>query len=233
MAGTLKINGIPKIYLNECANDLWIRELVFPGKKNGYFVEAGAADGIADSSCCILEKQMDWKGLCIEPHDLFFARLARNRPNSVCENVCLANEDGWVEFAVSSGAGGGPYLSGVRDRVAAKWQGDRVLAQASFVRKRSAVLADLLRQHDAPKEIEYGAFDIEGSEFEALRSFPFAEFRFLALSFETDGSIAKPLSQLLTVNGYIETSNRFNQNYPWERYWLHESIANGHPVKPG
>ena len=233
MAGTVKIDGVPKIYLNDCANDLWIREVVFPGKKHGYFVEAGAADGMADSSCCILEKQMDWKGICIEPHDSFFARLARNRPNSVCENVCLANENGWVEFAVSSGVDGSPYLSGVRDRIAAKWQGDRVLAGASLVRKRSAALADLLRLHGAPKAIEYGAFDIEGSEFEALRSFPFSEFRFLALSFETDGSIAKPLSQLLMANGYKETCNPFNQEYPWERYWLHESIAGGHLLKQG
>jgi hypothetical protein len=43
---------------------------------------------------------------------------------------------------------------------------------------------DLLRAHQAPNEIEYGAFDMEGSEFEALRSFPFGECRFLALSFE-------------------------------------------------
>ncbi len=231
VAGTVKIDGIPKIYLNDCANDLWIREVVFPGKKNGYFVEAGAADGMADSSCCILEKQMDWRGICIEPHDAFFERLPQNRPNSICENVCLANDNGWVEFAVSSGAHGSPYLSGVRDRIAAKWQGDRVLASASFVRKRSAALADLLKQHGAPKDIEYGAFDIEGSEFEALRSFPFGEYRFLALSFETDGSIAGPLARLLVTNGYKETTNRFNQDHPWERYWLHESMVDGHPLK--
>ena len=150
---------------------------------------------MAVSSRCILEKQMDWKGICIEPHDSFLP-ASPGRPNSVRETL-PANENGWVEFAVSSGVDGSPYLSGVRDRIAAKWQGDRVLAGASLVRKRSAALADLLRLHGAPKAIEYGAFDIEGSEFEVLRSFPFHGFCLLLSALKTDGSIAKPLSQPL------------------------------------
>lgn len=231
MPHSVKVNGTPKIYLNECANDLWIREVVFPGKKSGYYVEAGAADGVSDSSCFLLEKYMSWRGICIEPHDLFFSRLLETRPNSICENVCLANENGWVDFAVSSEGQAGPYLSGVRNRVAEKWQGDRVLANASFVRKRSALLGDLLKQHGAPKEIEYGAFDIEGSEFEAFRSFPFSEFRFLALSFEVDKAFAKQLSQLLVTNGYKKTSNPFNQTCPWEHYWLHESVIEGRLIQ--
>ena len=100
MFKTRTCNGVSKLYLNEAANDLWIRELVFPNRRDGFFVEAGAADGVGGSSCFVLERYLGWRGICIEPLDRFFADLTRNRPHSIHENVCLANESGWVDFAV-------------------------------------------------------------------------------------------------------------------------------------
>jgi len=226
MFRSLTVNGVPKLYLNEPGNDLWIREIVFPNRRNGYFLEAGAADGIADSSCFFLEKQQGWRGICVEPHPQFFPLLAKNRPGSIHENVCLANESGWVDFAVCTQEGGmSPFLSGVRQALSeTKWQGSQVLAKASIERREASTLVELLRKHCAPRQIEYGAFDIEGSEFEVLRSFPFDEYRFLALSFEVDHMSGEKLANLLASKGYHETINPFNQHCPWEKYWLHESM---------
>lgn len=220
------VNGVPKIYLNEPANDLWVREIVFPNRRNGYFIEAGAADGVRESSCFLLEKQLGWRGICIEANDQFFAKLTKSRPNSVHENVCLGNESGWVEFAVSSEKNGGnPFLSGVRQSLEERKEGGgEVLASASIVRKPAATLAELLRKHAAPKVIEYAAFDIEGNEFEALRSFPFEEYRILAMSFEVDAAVRQPLFALLERNGYREAVNPFNTKCPWESCWLHGSM---------
>jgi hypothetical protein len=232
MFQVLTLNGAQKIYLNHSRNDLWIREIVFPNRKGGYFVEAGAADGIQGSSCYLLEKQFGWRGICIEPNDELFPSLVRNRPRSVHTNVCLAAENGHLEFAAAAN-GMNPCFSGVREVLAdRKWHGGHVLAGADIVLKQAATLGHLLRLHHAPAQIEYGAFDIEGSEFEAMRAFPFHEFRFLALSFEVDRAIREPLSHLLSRHGYRQTRNPLNQDCPWERYWLHESIAAGHPT-PG
>lgn len=221
------IGGQPKFYFNDCANDLWIREIVFPNKREGYFVEAGAADGIRGSSCYLLERYMGWRGLCIEPHSGFFRALKSNRQRSEVAMVCLADEPGWVDYAEASDTkGSSPFLSGVCDVLTSnKWQGDTVVEQARIIQKPAARLADLLHDFGAPPVIEYGAFDIEGSEYEALRSFPFDRYRFLALSVELDGSIAQPFAELLAQNGYRETKNPFNHDFPWERYWLHESIV--------
>jgi hypothetical protein len=129
-----------------------------------------------------------------------------------------------VEFA-ECGQGTSPLLSGVRQALAdVKTGGSTVLQTASLVPKRAVPLADLLRKHGAPSVIEYGAFDMEGSEFEALRSFPFEQYRFLALSLETDKAIREPLSELLISHGYREVVNPFNQHQPWERYWLHDTV---------
>lgn len=44
-------------YYNETNNNRWIAEYVFPGKQNGYFLEIGAANGKAASSCYVLEQE--------------------------------------------------------------------------------------------------------------------------------------------------------------------------------
>lgn len=220
---SITVGGEPKLCWNELGNDLWIREVVFPGKRNGYFVEAGAADGIGGSSCFALERFYGWTGICVEAHSLFFAALQRNRPRSACVNVCLMANPGWADFVESSQ----PYLSGRREALLdCKEGGAAVVEQGVIVRKPGQTLAHILRSHQAPALIDYGAFDIEGSEYEALRDFPFGEFRFQALSAEVDWRIAEPLSALLAANGYRETRNPFNESAPWERYWLHEGLAN-------
>lgn len=226
MFRSLTVKGVPKLYLNECLNDLWIREIVFPDRRNGYFVEAGAADGISGSSCFLLERQLAWRGICIEPDEDFFTRLSKNRPGSICENVCLAAAGGPVDFVVASDTGGhSPFLNGVRTALEQnKWRGDEVVAGGTTVIKQAVTLEELLSKHGAPRVIEYGAFDIEGSEFEALRSFPFDRYRFLALSLELDGSIADNVTELLLGNGYREVKNPFNADFPWERYFLHSDL---------
>ena len=59
----------------DTANDKWIVDLT-NAKTNGYFVEAGAAEGRGDTY--VLEKQLSWEGICIEPTNTFFQKLIQS-----------------------------------------------------------------------------------------------------------------------------------------------------------
>jgi hypothetical protein len=207
-------------YHNETANDRWIAECVFPGKHNGYFLEAGASNGKAGSSCYVLEKHLGWKGICVEPHDEFFIELVPARPNSIHENVCLAGAARMVSFIEGTGDPSLPYYSGIRENLKRKSWVPSVIKSAPSVAKQAFPLAEILHKHGAPSVIDYGAFDIEGSELEVLSAFPFSRYSFRALSLEWDGSI-DPLYPVLTAAGYREVRNPFNRTRPWERYFLH------------
>jgi len=210
---------------SETQNDRWIIECVYPGKRDGYFLEAGAADGKWASSCYILEHRLGWTGICIEPNTKFFSQLIQNRPNSICENVCLCDRSGQVIFVEGDGNDSNPYLSGIKSNLERfKHNSEGIIQQGRVVIKEAITLDELLRKHNAPNVIDYAAFDIEGSEFEVLKEFSFHEYRFLALSLECDGYIWEPITHLLTLNGYLEVKNPFNTDKNWERYWLHESM---------
>ena|SRR5581483_7821177 len=112
-------------------------------------------------------------------------------------------------------------LSGIRESLLIKFGGPAVVASGRLVQKQALPLAEILDKHRAPNIIDYAAFDIEGSELEVLRVFPFSRYSFRALSLECDGAIHDPITRLLTGAGYREVRNPFNRTQPWERYWLH------------
>lgn len=219
-----KVAGAWRLYLNDARNDLWIRECVFPGLRDGYFVEAGAGDGFCDSSCYILEREFGWRGLCVEPNDSLFAELVKSRPRSVHENVCLTGTSRMVCYVAAELGGLHPHLSGIRENLLTfKQRGGQIVAKGREISKTGTPLADLLRKHGAPSMIDYAALDLEGSELEVLSSFPFSEYHFRALSMECDGSMWRSVTKILEPAGYREVSNPFNLDCPWERYWLHAS----------
>jgi hypothetical protein len=148
-----------------------------------WFNEAGAAGGREGSSCFVLEMDLGWRGICVEPHQQLFSQLSTTRPNSICENLCLASKQGTVYFVEGQGDTAQPYMSGIRENLLLyKWKGEDVVRTGHPVEKQAAPLASILRKHHAPSVIDYGAFDIEGSELEVLESFPYSEYSFRALS---------------------------------------------------
>lgn len=213
-------------YLNETLNDRWIIEHLFPGRRGGYFIEAGAAGGIGASCTYLLERELGWTGLLVEPNGDFFAQLVVNRPNSSCENVCLASEPGLVRYVEAAGDTVDAYLGGIAENLQRyKSGGAKVVERGRMVEKQAVPLATLLDRHGAPRVIDYLALDIEGSELDVLRSFPFDRYTIQAISLECDGLIWDGITHLLRQRGYREVRNPFNVDKPWERYFVSRSQA--------
>ena len=84
---------------------------IFQSKKNGYFVDIGAHDGLSISNTKILE-DLGWSGICIEPHPKVFKSLIENR-TCECINCAIWNEDTKIKFLSLSGYT--EMLSGILD----------------------------------------------------------------------------------------------------------------------
>ena len=57
-------------------------------KRNGYFVEFGAADGINLSNTYMLETEFGWQGVLAEPGKVWHSRLTANRTGPI-EMKCV------------------------------------------------------------------------------------------------------------------------------------------------
>ena len=61
--------------------------------RNGFFVEAGANNGLAQSNTLYFEKYYGWKGVLVEPIPELADQCRKNRPGSVVENAALVPFD--------------------------------------------------------------------------------------------------------------------------------------------
>lgn len=59
-------------------------------KKDGFFLEVGAFNGISESVSLRFETELNWKGILIEPNPIHFKFLKKNRGKNICLNyICL------------------------------------------------------------------------------------------------------------------------------------------------
>jgi len=89
--------------------DKILYENYFKNKRNGFFIECGAYNGLLDSSCKFFEEFMEWKGINVEASPRIFMNLMKNRPKSSNINVALSDEKGKSIFRdiVTSGVADG------------------------------------------------------------------------------------------------------------------------------
>jgi FkbM family methyltransferase len=158
----------------------WVLSL-FPGLKSGYFVEAGAHDGVGDSQTYALEK-LGWRGICVEPSNAF-AGLVKHRKCEVDHRPLWRVDNAEVVFRQI--AGNDVELSGIVETFADDW--DRTTRPHNDLTLWTVSLPTLLREHRAPEIIQYVALDTEGSELEILKGHDWKAYWLLAVTVEHNG----------------------------------------------
>jgi FkbM family methyltransferase len=193
-----------KKYYSYDGQDKWVIEKIFKYKKNGFFLELGAAGGIFISNTYALEKHYGWKGICIEANKKLFNKLKNNR-KCFCDNSCVDGKNHKVKFVDD-----GTLSGGIADVHSNYYKED------DCVIKDTVTLAEILKRYDAPKIIDYFSFDVEGAETRILKDFPFDEYIFSSMSIEGP---SKLLHSILEKNMYVGVgSNKYDILY------LHKSV---------
>lgn len=62
----------------------------FKEKRNGICIDIGAMDGIRFSNSYIFSSQLNWKTICVEPHNFYFNILLSKRPEINCYKINAA-----------------------------------------------------------------------------------------------------------------------------------------------
>jgi FkbM family methyltransferase len=192
---------------------------VLKEKRNGYFIEFGATNGVALSNTYLLEKSYGWKGILAEPARCWLEDLKKNRDCSM-DFRCLWQETGKsLEFNETSY----PELSTINEFSTRPDD----LAQARTFGKKYLVetvsLDDLATSHNAPFEIDYLSIDTEGSEFSILKAFNFQKRRIKLITVEHNhvSPDRENIFSLLTSNGYKRLFELLSDCDDW---YVHNSV---------
>ena len=173
-------------YYSQCKQDKFFNEVIFKSKRNGVFVDIGANDGITFSNTYFFEKELDWKGLCIEPLEETFKKLQFAR-KCMLVNGCAASFNGTEIFFDVKGYG--EMLSGLKSkydpRHLKRLYKDVEEHGGSFneIQMQCYEVNELLKKHKL-FYIDFMSIDTEGGELEILKAIDFKAFNIKALTIE-------------------------------------------------
>jgi FkbM family methyltransferase len=175
---------------SQIGQDRWVAERVFPGVRDGFFLDVGSADGFVDSNTWALERR-GWRGICVDP----FPTNMQDRRCQMFKEVVSSVSGQKVTFAKAG------YIGGITDHLD-RWKSDA--KKAETVELTTVTLGDILQRAQAPAYVHYMSLDIEGAELEALRGIPFDRYSFGAMTIEHNFEESKrsQIEALLREKGY-------------------------------
>ena len=179
------------------------------GKKQGYFVEFGAADGYKLSNTHMLEKKFGWQGILAEPSRAWHADLTLNRKCHVDFRCVSSESNKLVEFLESIN----PEFSTIKGLQKSGGHERKIVKNYSV---ETISLNDLLEFYKAPLEIDFLSIDTEGSELEILKSLNFDKYKFAIIVCEHNFTPERAeIFGLLSSHGYKRVWSNFTQFDDW------------------
>jgi FkbM family methyltransferase len=167
-------------------------------KKEGYFVDFGAGDGVTGSNSYLLEKNYQWSGIVCEPCRSRHAVLQANRQCSIDLRCVYTSTGKQVEFLEAQDNN----LSTISAYVSSdKWKEKRLESPKSY-QVETVSLGDLLSSHNAPQKIDYLSLDTEGSEFHILCNYDFSREISIITVEHNNNAYRSGIFGLLTQRGY-------------------------------
>jgi len=135
-------------------------------KKGGFFIELGANDGLSQSNTAFFEKELDWRGILIEPSLRGYTQCKINRPNSLCLNYACVSNDYKGDYIEGDFEDNNPMGS---------VNGER-LRRNSTLRVKALTLEKILDEH-CHTSIDFLSLDTEGYELEILKGLNLSKYR--------------------------------------------------------
>jgi FkbM family methyltransferase len=180
-------------------------------KRNGFFVEFGATNGIRYSNSYLLETQFSWDGVLCEPAKIWHSELVLNRKCAIDFGCVWSNSNSTMEFVEAHSA----ELSTVQKFAFSDLHATQ-RENGKTYKVRTISLVELLEKHNAPLVIDYLSIDTEGSEFQILENFPFDRYKFKFITCEHNYSENQKLvKNLLEKEGYKRILQDFSDFEDW------------------
>ena len=187
--------------------DMLLELSVFKGYKNGFFIDIGAHDGVTINNTLYFEKYNNWSGINIEPIKKVYDKLVVNRPNSININCAISNNDGTAEFLSNDGYT--EMLSGLKDNFDPRHL-ERLQKENNQMGSTTQTITVITKKLETICDeyniihINYLSIDVEGAEFEVIKSINFDKIFIDIIEFENNyDDTSGPIIQYLENKNYI------------------------------
>jgi len=150
-------------------------------RSGGFFVEAGANDGVTQSNTAMLARHRGWRGLLVEPVPELARRCRALRPDSIVVQAALVGPDHRaptvaMHYANLMSVVAGARGSDAEDRAHVE-EGERLQGIASYALEVPARTLSAILDEQRVTHVDLLCLDLEGYEPAALRGLDLARHR--------------------------------------------------------
>jgi FkbM family methyltransferase len=195
--------------------DLWVVTRVAPGKKNGFYVDVGSADGQWLSNTGLLD-ELGWRGICVDP----YPKNMQRRTCQVFRQPVFSESGKKVRFRQAGDMGGieANLHSGLYTGIT---------GAAPSVELVTTTLDEILAAARAPQYIDYISLDVEGAEHAALLGLTLERYEVGAFTIEHNFDVQKreAIRKLLEDKGYVRV-----QSWVVDDFYVNKRLASRFPA---
>jgi len=199
------------MFYSQDNQDKYLETNIFKGYKNGFYVDVGAHDGIDINNTLYFEKNNNWTGINIEPIKKVFDKLIINRPNNINLNCAICNNDGETDFLCNTGYT--EMISGIKENFDIRHfdrlqrENQQMGSTTEVIKVKTKKLETILDENNI-KHINYLSIDVEGAEFEVIKSINFNKVFIDVIGFENNyNDVSVPIVEYLQNKGFIIIHN--------------------------
>lgn len=207
--------------------DQFLFSSFFKGLCGGSYVELGGLDGVRFSNSHMFHFGLQWHGVLIEPNPISFEALKNNRPadDTFNEAVCARTTD--VSFINSHERA----VTGVLEFMAPSFiqQWHKSFKPSEVLKIKCKPLSLIIDESSIGKgkAIDFLSLDVEGAEFEVLKTLDFKKHHFGVVFYEADEHNPiknEAMKTMLEKHGYIFRIHTLRSNFHVNKMW-HEMYA--------
>lgn len=195
------------MFYSQDKQDSYLETNVFKGYKNGFYVDVGAHDGVSLNNTLYFEKNNNWTGINIEPIKSVFDKLVINRPDNINLNYAICNNDGETEFYCNTNYT--EMISGIKDTFHSKHlerleRENKETGSTTEVIKVNTRKLETIFDENKVSHIQYLSIDVEGAEFEVIKSINFDKVFIDVIGFENNYNDASiPIIEYLQDKNFV------------------------------
>ena len=181
--------------------------------KSNYFVEIGATNGKDLSNTFLLEKEFGWEGILLEPAKIWADDLINNRDCQIDFRAIYPTSNKTLDFIeVKKTKNSTAALSHIKELGYKKNLRNSIQYEVETVS-----INDLLYHYKAPDVIDYLSIDIEGNEFNILKTLDLEKRRINVITVEHSfrKRDRKNIYNLLSKKGYVRKYSEISLFDDW------------------
>ncbi len=152
-------------------------------------MDIGAHDGISINNTLFFERNHNWTGINVEPLQDVYNKLIVNRPNSVNLNCAICNTEGISEFICNKGYT--EMISGLKDHYDPRHfnrlnrENIQMGSSTEIINVNTRRIESICDEYNV-KHINYLSIDVEGAEFDVIKSINFDKVFIDVIGFENN-----------------------------------------------